>query len=242
MPYSFCMNKILHDIIWSRHYPHKNNIPKPGGLESVSKNVHDYDFFLPENIVNAKLVWTDQARTRGTSLEIAKTLNVPIRDFQIKDWLSIKPQKSPANVKEILKKIDVYYENDASVKANGYSDELIYKIQRNTLEGVDVKPFARFTTNKLYNIIQAVKRNPEASNLTIAGIHGGRWLETVLYTLWGENMPKEWEWQLRMSEPFAMSIMESEEPGKVELVVNYRWVERHIGEDEIKEKIDALKS
>ncbi len=238
------MNDRLHTIIGGRHYPHKNNTPKPGWLEAVNKNAKAIEKGnVPDWVINAKSLWSDQARTIGTSIEIANSLSVRINNFQIRDWLSIKPQKSPANVKEILKKLDVHYEADPSVKANGYSDELIYKIQRNTLPDVDVSPFARFTANKLYNAIQAIKRNPEASNLTIAWIHGGRWLETVLYTLWWENLPAAWEGQLRMSEVFAMHIdKDPEADDKVVLVVNYRGESHTIKEDEIKEKIDALKS
>lgn len=236
------MGEILHTFIGSRHYPHKNNTPKAGWVESIKKSASIMQEHRPSRVKNASLFWSDEARTIGAGIQLANALNVRIDNFQIRDWLCLKPKHSPKNVKDILEKIDEYYEIDPDVKEHWYSDKLIYKIQRNTLDGVDVRPFARFTTNKLYNIIQYIKRNPKDSNFSIPALHGGWFLEIILYTLWWENMPKEWEWQLRMSEPFAMHVeKDPEETDKVVLVVHYRGESRTIKEDKIKDNIDALR-
>ncbi len=240
------MSERLHTIIGSRHSKHQNDIPTVDGLEEVRANAAQIKHAVPANILNAQTIGTNKNRTQVTAKEIANTLGVPVSEVQIKDWLNINPEKSPENIKKILGVIDKQYENDPSVKANGYSDGLVYQIQRNmicdieTKEDVDVRPFSRFTANKLYQTIQMIKRNPTYSNLSIGGIHGGRWLETVLYTFRGENMPTAWEGQIRMGEMFTMHVDKDTETGKVSLVVNYRNEERSVSEDDMKAAIDKL--
>lgn len=240
------MKERLHTIIWSRHSVHKNDIPTPEGLEEVRVNAAQIKHAVPTNVLNAQTIGTNKNRTQVTAKEIANTLGVSVSEVQIKDWLNINPEKSPENIKKILGVIDKQYENDPSVKAHGYSDGLVYQIQRNmicdieTNEDVDVRPFSRFTAKKLYQTIQMIKRNPTYSNLSISGIHGGRWLETVLYTFRGENMPTAWEWQIRMWEMFTMHVDKDTETGKVLLVVNYRNEERSVSEDDMKAAIDKL--
>lgn len=187
------MSERLYTIIGSRHSKHQNDIPTEEGLEEVQTNATNFKHEVPTNVINARSVATDKNRTQITAKKIADVFQVQVGETEIKDFLCITQRNSPAPIKEILQKLDAHYENDPSVKANGYSDELIYKIQRNTLGDVDVSPFVKFITRKLYQVIQAIKRSPKASNLAITSNHGGRWLETVLYALRGEDMPAAWE-------------------------------------------------
>lgn len=229
-----------HTIAIGRHYPHKNNIPTQEWVELVKRNAAAIDHELPNNIINPHLIGTNQARTVGTGKLIAQTLDVKVWEAEIKDYLNIVPSNWP--VKDILKKFSELYDVHPDIVAGLWvADDLVYKIQRNQIEWIDTKPFARFTTNKLYNAIQAIKKNPKASNLTLGGFHGGFWLETVLYTLWWNNLPKAWEWQIKMAEMIVMHVDVDEETNEAKLTIKYRWEEHSIGEKEIKEKLDALK-
>ncbi len=234
-------NFMRHTFAVWRHYPHKNNVPTEEWIELVKRNAAAIDHELPENIVNPHIIWTNQARTVGTGKLIAETLDVKVGEAEIKDYLNIVPSNWP--MKDVLKKFSELYDVHPDIIAGlGVANDLVYKIQRNQIEGLDTKPFARFTTNKLYNAIQAIKRNPKVSNLTLGWFHGGFWLETVLYALRGDNLPKAWEWQIKMAEMIVMHVDIDEQTKEATLTIKYRWEEHSIGEKEIKEKIDALKS
>lgn len=228
----------LNTIVVSRHYKHKNNVPTEEGLQIVADNTQAIaDQFQWKE--KANIFGTDKARTGGTANEIAKNLWLDVASEQVKDRLSYEPETGP--MKDTYKKLSEYYDVDPDVAKLGYSDKFVHKMQHNELEGIDFNKFWVFNAIKLYNVISCLSKNKQADNeLNIAGIHGGFLRESIIYTIRGDAMPEQRQWQIKMGENFIIKVVEMDN-GNVWMSIDYRGVNQTISLSEIKEAIKRLR-
>lgn len=229
--------KTLHTIIGSRHYAHKDNIPTRKWLKVVKENTQAIaDQFQGKE--KANIFATDKRRTGGTAKTIARNLKLKVTQAQVIHWLSYEPESGP--MKDIYIKLWEHYDQDPNIAKQGYSDEFVYKMQHNQLDGVDFNKLAVFNTTKLYNLVSYLSKNPQESDLSIGGIHGAYFLESILYTLWWDDMPTTWNGQIKTGENFILKVVQTDQ-GELWLSVDYRGIQQTISLVDMKIAMDKLR-
>ena len=128
------------------------------------------------------------------------------------------------------------------------ADDFVNKFQQNEFlsQGIDFNKFSLFYCTKLKNILSYIAKGQEDKNMSIAGIHGWYFFESVLYGLFWDEFPTERNGQIKMWEEAILQFIEIPsndwEENEVWISFHYRGVEKTISQKELNIKINNLRS
>lgn len=231
-------------IILSRHSAHKDNIPTTEWIETVKWNAKNILSHIEWKVKKEDILVlsSKENRAKKTAETIAEVFleNNGI-NIEEKEYLHFSPKENNKNKPfwKIIESFKILNQEYINYLKNWKLDDFVNNFHKNQIKWVNFNEVALYYIKKLKQTINIIKNRNQIPKLVIVGTHWWFIIESVLYWLFSDGFPKEWEWHIWTWETVELDIIKNKEE-MTDIYFSYRWIKKHIKEDFLLDKYKEL--